>query len=100
LNTIKLVRDRLNPKGFFFGVVLTMYNPRTRLAAEVVDEITQHVPKVKFQSMIPRNERLLEAPSYGLTILEHDARSPGALAYKALAEEVIERAPAMSATHA
>jgi chromosome partitioning protein len=99
LNTIKLVRDRLNPKVFLFGVVLTMYDPRTRLAAEVVDEITQHFPKEKFQSMIPRNVRLSEAPSYGLTILEHEARSPGALAYKALAEEVIERANSMEAAH-
>jgi chromosome partitioning protein len=99
LNTIKLVRDRLNPKVFLFGVVLTMYDPRTRLAAEVVDEITQHFPKEKFQSMIPRNVRLSEAPSYGLTILEHEARSPGALAYKALAEEVIERANSVEAAH-
>lgn len=99
LNTIKLVRDRLNPRVFLFGVVLTMYDPRTRLAAEVVDEITQHFPKEKFQSMIPRNVRLSEAPSYGLTILEHEARSPGALAYKALAEEVIERANSMEAAH-
>jgi chromosome partitioning protein len=99
LNTIKLVRDRLNPKVFLFGVVLTMYDPRTRLAAEVVDEITQHFPKEKFQSMIPRNVRLSEAPSYGLTILEHEARSPGATAYKALAEEVISRAWALEAAH-
>ena len=95
LNTIKLVRDRLNPKVFLFGVVLTMYDPRTRLAAEVVDEITQHFPKEKFQSMIPMNVRLSEAPTYGLTILEHEARSPGATAYRALAEEVIERANAL-----
>jgi chromosome partitioning protein len=99
LNTIKLVRDRLNPKVFLFGVVLTMYEPRVRLASEVVDEISQHFPKEKFQCMIPRNVRLSEAPSYGLTILEHEARSPGALAYKALAEEVIERAMAMEAMH-
>src|SRR5262249_40288618 len=92
LNTIKLVRDRLNPKVFLFGVVLTLYDPRTRLAAEVVDEIIQHFPKEKFQSMIPMNVRLSEAPTYGLTILEHEARSPGATAYKALAEEVVARA--------
>jgi chromosome partitioning protein len=92
LNTIRLVRDRLNPHVGLFGVVLTMYDPRTRLAAEVVDEITQHFPKEKFQTLIPRNIRLSEAPSFGLTILEHDARSPGALAYKNLAEEVIARA--------
>jgi cellulose biosynthesis protein BcsQ len=70
------------------------------MAAEVVHEITQQFPKEKFQSMIPTNMRLSEAPSYGLTILEHDARSPGALAYKALAEEVIERATSMEAWHA
>jgi chromosome partitioning protein len=99
LNTIKLVRDKLNPNVFLFGVVLTMYDLRTQLASEVVDEITQHFPKEKFQCMIPRNSRLSEAPMYGLTILEHEARSPGALAYKALAEEVMERAWAMEAWH-
>jgi chromosome partitioning protein len=100
LNTIRLVRDRLNPNVSLFGVVLTMYDPRTRLAAEVVDEITQHFPKEKFQTLIPRNVRLSEAPSFGLTILEHDARSPGAMAYKTLAEEVIARAAAMEDSHA
>ncbi len=92
LNTIRLVRDRLNPSVNLFGVVLTMYDPRTRLAADMVDEITQHFPKEKFQTLIPRHVRLSEAPSFGLTILEHDSRSPGALAYKNLAEEVIARA--------
>lgn len=100
LNTIRLVRDRLNPSVSLFGVILTMYDPRTRLAAEVVDEITQHFPKEKFQTLIPRNVRLSEAPSFGLTILEHDQRSPGALAYKSLAEEVIARAASMEDSHA
>ena len=100
LNTIRLVRDRLNPAVSLFGVVLTMYDPRTRLAAEVVDEITQHFPQEKFQTLIPRNVRLSEAPSFGLTILEHDPRSPGALAYKSLAEEVIARAATMENSHA
>ncbi|HEY8325692.1 MAG TPA: ParA family protein, partial [Ktedonobacterales bacterium] len=100
LNTIRLVRDRLNPNVSLFGVVLTMYDPRTRLAAEVVDEITQHFPKEKFETLIPRNVRLSEAPSFGLTILEHDQRSPGAMAYSKLAEEVIARAAAMEDTHA
>lgn len=100
LNTVRLVRDRLNPKIALFGVVLTMYDPRTKLAAEVVDEITQHFPKEKFQTLIPRNVRLSEAPSFGLTILEHDARSPGAMAYKNLAEEVIARAAGMEEAHA
>jgi len=91
LKTIKLVRDRLNPTLELFGVVLTMYDSRTKLAAEVVQEISQHFLREKFDSLIPRNVRLAEAPSYGVSILEHDPRSPGALAYKALAEEVIRR---------
>jgi chromosome partitioning protein len=94
LNTIKLVRDRLNPQIALFGVVLTMYDPRTNLGQEVVREVRGHFAKEAFPTMIPRNVRLSEAPSYGLTILEHEARSPGALAYKALAEEVIARAEA------
>ncbi len=100
LNTVKLVHDRLNPRIGLFGVVLTMYDPRTRLAAEVVDEISQHFPREKFNTLIPRNVRLAEAPSYGVSILDHDARSPGALAYKALAEEVIARAAAMEVIRA
>jgi chromosome partitioning protein len=94
LKTIKLVRDRLNPRIGLFGVVLTMYDPRTKLGQEVVREVRGHFAKEAFTTMIPRNVRLSEAPSYGLTILEHDARSPGALAYKELAEEVIARAEA------
>jgi chromosome partitioning protein len=77
-----------------------MYDPRTNLAKEVVDEISQHFPREKFDTLIPRNIRLSEAPSYGKTILEHDPRSPGALAYKALAEEVIARAATMESLHA
>jgi chromosome partitioning protein len=91
LNTIRLVRDRLNPQIQLFGVVLTMYDPRTTLGKEVVREISEHFPKEKFDTIIPRNIRLSEAPSFGKDILEHDPRSPGALAYKQLAEEVIAR---------
>jgi chromosome partitioning protein len=91
LNTIRLVRDRLNPKITLFGVVLTMYDPRTTLSTEVVREVSEHFPREKFDSIIGRNVRLSEAPSYGKTILQHDPRSPGALAYKQLAEEVIDR---------
>jgi chromosome partitioning protein len=94
IKTIKLVRDRLNPNIKLFGVVLTMYDPRTKLGQEVVKEVRDHFSTQVFDNMIGRNVRLSEAPSYGLTILEHDARSPGALAYKALAEEVIARADA------
>lgn len=92
LNTIPLIRDRLNPHLMLFGVVLTMYDPRTTLGKEVVREIEEHFPKEKFNTIIVRNMRLSEAPSYGLTILQHDAHSLGALAYRQLAEEVIVRA--------
>jgi chromosome partitioning protein len=100
LNTIRLVRDRLNNKVMLFGVVLTMFDSRTNLATEVVTEISQHFPKEKFDTLIPRNIRLSEAPSYGRTILEHDPRSPGALAYQKLAEEVIARAANMESLNA
>jgi chromosome partitioning protein len=101
LNTIRLVRDRLNPHIMLFGVVLTMFDPRTALGTEVVREISEHFPKEKFNTVIARNVRLSEAPSFGKTILQHDPRSPGALAYKQLAEEVIARAAAMAGgTHA
>jgi chromosome partitioning protein len=100
LNTIRLVRDRLNPHIALFGVVLTMYDPRTTLGKEVVREISEHFPKEKFDTIIPRNVRLSEAPSFGKNILEHDPRSPGALAYKQLAEEVIARAATLGESHA
>jgi chromosome partitioning protein len=94
LKTIKLVRDRLNPTVALFGVLLTMYDPRTKLDNEIVKEIQDHFPREKFNTIIPRNVRLAEAPSFGVTILQHDPRSPGALAYKDMTEEVIARAEA------
>jgi chromosome partitioning protein len=101
LNTIRLVRDRLNSKITLFGVVLTMFDPRTTLGTEVVREISEHFPKEKFSTIIGRNVRLSEAPSFGKTILQHDPRSQGAIAYKQLAEEVIARDAAMAGeTHA
>jgi chromosome partitioning protein len=100
LKTVKLVRERLNPRISLFGVVLTMYDPRIKLGNEVVKEVRDHFSAQVFNTMIGRNVRLGEASSYGLTILEHDPRSPGALAYKALAEEVIARAQAEVTSHA
>lgn len=91
LNTVKLVRQRFNPSLEIGGVILTMFDPRTRLATEVVREIRTHFPKEVFQTVVGRNVRLSEAPSHGKTILEYDPNSPGALAYRALAEEVISR---------
>jgi chromosome partitioning protein len=95
VNTIKLVRDRLNPRMRLFGVVLTMYDTRTTLSHEIAKDVQSHFPIETFRAIIPRNVRLAEAPSYGITILQHDPRSPGANAYKDLAEEVIARAEAM-----
>jgi chromosome partitioning protein len=100
LKTIKLVRDRLNPNVKLFGVVLTMYDPRTKLSNEIVKEIQDHFPREKFNTIIPRNVRLAEAPSFGVTILQHDPRSPGALAYKDLADEIIARAEAEVSNYA
>ncbi|HEV2461987.1 MAG TPA: AAA family ATPase [Ktedonobacterales bacterium] len=100
LKTIKLVRDELNPTIGLFGIALTMYHSDARLSAEVVQEISEHFPKERFTTVIPRDLRLAEAPSYGVTILEHDPGSPGALAYKLLAEEVVARATALGASQA
>jgi chromosome partitioning protein len=98
LNTIRLVRDRkLNPGIQLFGVVMTMFDPKMRLGGEVVREIQEHFPKEKFNTIIPRNVRLAEAPSYGQTILEMEPRSPGAVASRQLADEVIARAAAVPA---
>jgi cellulose biosynthesis protein BcsQ len=100
LNTIKLVRDRLNPTVVLFGVVLTMYDPHTRLSSEIVKEIQDHFPHEKFNTIIPYDVRLAETPSFGVTISQHAPRSFGALAYRHLADEVIARAEAEIAINA
>lgn len=91
LNTIQIVKNKLNPKLYIAGVVLTMFDPRTRLAGEIVREVRGHFPTEVFQTIINRNVRLSEAPSYGQSILDYDAVSPGAISYRTLAEEVIAR---------
>ena len=100
LKTIKLVRDRINRNIELFSVALTMYDSRMRLSAEVVREISEHFPKERFKTVIPRDTHLTEAPFYGATILEHAPRSTGALACKNLAEEMIARAAAMETSQA
>jgi chromosome partitioning protein len=70
---------------------MTMYDSRTNLSAQVVQEVKSHFPREMFQTLIPRSVRLSEAPSYGMTILEYDANSRGALAYATLAGEVVAR---------
>jgi chromosome partitioning protein len=89
--TIQLVRENLNPQLFISGMVLTMFDSRTNLAAQVVSEVRTHFPEQAFRTVIPRSVRLGEAPSYGQTILIYAPQSPGALAYKALAQELLAR---------
>lgn len=91
LQTIQAVRAGLNPRLDILGVVLTMYNKRMVLSEQVQTELTQHFGDKLFKSVVPRNVRLAEAPSYGRTIFEHDKWSKGARAYKSLGNEVAKR---------
>jgi chromosome partitioning protein len=91
LNTIQQVREVLNDLLTVAGVVLTMYDSRTNLGQQVVQEVRQFFPKEVFQTIIPRNVRLSEAPSHAQTILNYAPSSPGGLAYQALAKEFLER---------
>ena len=91
LHTIQLVRDNLNPRLRVAGIVMTMFDARTNLAKEVVDEVRRHFPQQVFRTVVPRSVRLGEAPSYGQTILTYAPRSAGAQAYAALAQEFIQQ---------
>lgn len=89
MNTYKLVKDSLNKKLEIEGVLLTMFDKRTNLSYEVVEEVKSYFKNKVFKTMIPRNVRLAEAPSYGKSVLEYEERSKGATAYKMLAQELI-----------
>ena len=91
VNTVKLMRKRLNPNLAVEGILLTMFDGRTNLCAQVAQEVRNHFGDEAFETAIPRNVRLSEAPSYGLPIHLYDARCNGAKAYQALAEELIDR---------
>lgn len=91
MHTIELVQDRLNPELEIEGVVFTMYDARTNLSLQVVENVKSNLNQTIYKSIIPRNVRLAEAPSHGLPITEYDAKSTGAEAYRMLAEEVIHR---------
>jgi len=91
MHTIELIKKRLNKRLELEGVVFTMYDSRTNLSAEVVEEVKNHLTKKVYKSIIPRNVRLSEAPSYGLPITMYDAKSKGSEAYMALAAEVIAK---------
>lgn len=89
LKTINLIQASLNPDLTITGVLLTMFDPRTKLSEEVAEEVQKFFPHQVYESVIPRNVRLSEAPSYGLPILLYDPECKGAEAYKNLAKEVI-----------
>jgi chromosome partitioning protein len=91
LNTIRIIQTRLNPELTIEGILLTMYDSRLRLSNQVVEDVRQHFKNIVFNTIIPRNIRLSEAPSYGLPALAHDADSKGAQAYLNLASEVLEK---------
>ena len=91
MNTVKLVRRKLNPDLAVEGIALTMYDARTNLGAQVVQEVRAHFPEEAFETLIPRNVRLSEAPSYGIPISEYDPRCVGAAAYRDLARELLAR---------
>ncbi len=93
MNTINLVKRSLNPELDVIGVLLTMYDARTNLSQQVVDEVRNFFGTKVFTSIIPRNVRLAEAPSHGMTIFEYDKSSKGSQAYADLAEELIKRTP-------
>ena len=91
MNTLRLVKKRVNPILEIFGVLLTMFDGRTNFSTQVAQEVRRHFPGKAFATMIPRNVRLAEAPSHGLPITSYDRHSRGAKAYQAVAEEIIKR---------
>lgn len=91
METIDLVKRRLNPRLAVAGMLLTMHDGRTRLAMDVEREVRRHFPELTFRTVIPRNVRVGEAPSYGRPVIHHDPHCAGADAYFDLAKEVAER---------
>ncbi len=93
MHTISLVQNKLNPSLKIEGVVFTMYDSRTNLSAQVVDEVKSYLGKYVYKTVVPRNVRLSEAPSHGLPINLYDPKSKGADSYNDLADEVIKNNP-------
>ncbi len=89
IHTVNLVKERLNPRLDIEGVVFTMYDSRTNLSIQVVENVKQKLKAHVYETLIPRNVRLAEAPSYGMPINLYDGKSAGAEAYMSLADEVI-----------
>lgn len=91
LNTIKIIQKRLNKNLEIEGILLTMYDVRLRLSNQVVEEVTTHFKDMVFKTLIPRNVRLSESPSFGIPTIAYDAESKGSVSYLNLAKEVIEK---------
>ena len=91
MNTIRLVNDGINPDLTIFGILLTMYDSRTNLSAQVAEEVRKYFPDKVFKVVIPRTVRLAEAPSYGMPVAFYDNNAKGSETYKDLAQEVIFR---------
>ncbi len=91
LNTIKIVQTRLNPDLDIEGILLTMFDSRLRLSKQVVEEVKTHFQQMVFDTIIHRNTRLSEAPSFGETVIMHDATSVGAINYLNLAREILQK---------
>ncbi len=91
LNTIKIIQTRLNPELEIEGILLTMYDVRLRLSNQVVEEVRLHFKDMAFETIIPRNVKLSESPSYGLPVVAFDATGKGAIAYLNLATEIAEK---------
>ena len=91
IHTIELVQERLNPELIIEGVVFTMYDARTNLSLQVVENVKENLHQSIYKTIIPRNVRLAEAPSYGIPINLYDTKSVGAESYRLLAEEVLSR---------
>ena len=91
LRTVRRVRGTLNPRLEIAGILLTMYDERTNLTKDVEAEVRRHFPRQVYDAVVPRNVRLAEAPSHGVTVLQHDIKSRGAEAYLTLAHEFIRK---------
>ncbi len=89
LSTIKIIQSRLNPSLEIEGILLTMYDLRLRLSNQVVEEVRNHFHQMVFDTIIPRNIRLSESPSFGIPVIAHDAASKGAISYINLATEIL-----------
>ena len=91
LNTIKIIQTRLNTGLEIEGILLTLYDSRTTLGNQVVEEVRTHFRNMAFKTVIPRNVKLSESPSFGLPVITHDAESKGAISYLNLAHEILEK---------